>query len=78
MHEPAVQQAMLAAVRKSGPAKRVTCHTMQHSFATHLLEHGYDIRTVPELPGHKDARTPQIYAHVMQRSGIGVKSPLDG
>ena len=69
---------MLVAVRESGQAKRVTCHTMWHSFATDLLEHGYDIRTVPELPGHKVASMPQIYAHVMQKPGIGVKSALDG
>jgi len=58
-------------------AKRVTCHTLRHSFATHLLESGYDIRTVQELLGHKNVETTMIYTHVMQKPGIGVRSPLD-
>ncbi|HTX22627.1 MAG TPA: integron integrase [Candidatus Aquilonibacter sp.] len=77
VHENAVQKAMQAAVSRCGLAKRATCHTLRHSFATHLLENGYDIRTVQDLLGHKDVTTTQIYTHVMQRPGIGVRSPLD-
>jgi site-specific recombinase XerD len=61
----------------SGLAKRVTTHTFRHSFATHLLEDGYDIRTVQELLGHEDVRTTMIYTHVLNRGGLGVHSPLD-
>ena len=58
--------------------KRASCHTFGHAFATHLVEDGYDLRTVQELLGHKDVRTTLIYAHVLNRGGRGVRSPLDG
>ncbi|MEZ0395120.1 MAG: tyrosine-type recombinase/integrase, partial [Anaerolineales bacterium] len=73
----ALQRAIKAAVRQSGLTKRVTAHTFRHSFATHLLQAGYDIRTVQELLGHKDVRTTMIYTHVLQRGGLAVRSPLD-
>jgi integron integrase len=77
LDETALQRAVKQAAQKAGLRKRVSCHTFRHSFATHLLQNGYDIRTVQELLGHKDVRTTMIYTHVLQRGGLAVKSPLD-
>ena len=76
--ETAIQRAMKQAVRRAGVIKPASCHTLRHSFATHLLESGTDLRTLQDLLGHKDVTTTQIYTHVMQKPGIGVRSPLDG
>jgi integron integrase len=78
LHESVVQKAIRAAVLRADIGKRVTAHTFRHSFATHLLQNGYDIRTVQELLGHESVRTTQIYTHVLNRGGLGVLSPLDG
>ncbi len=78
LHESGIQRAVKEAVRRAGLTKPASCHTFRHSFATHLLEAGYDIRTVQELLGHKDVKTTMVYTHVLNRGGKGVRSPIDG
>ena len=75
--EDSVQKAMKQAIQRAGISKNGSCHTLRHSFATHLLEDGYDIRTVQELLGHKDVKTTMIYTHVLQKGARAIKSPLD-
>jgi integron integrase len=77
LHQSVLQRAVTEAARRANVTQRVGCHTFRHSFATHLLESGYDIRTVQELLGHRDVSTTMLYTHVLNRGGLGVRSPLD-
>ena len=77
MYENYLIRGVKQAAHAAGIFKHVSCHTLRHSFATHLLENGYDIRTVQELLGHASVETTMIYTHVMNKGGRGVRSPLD-
>jgi integron integrase len=77
LHGSVLQRAVRRAVQEASLTKPASCHTLRHSFATHLLEDGYDIRTIQELLGHKDVSTTMVYTHVINRGGLGVRSPLD-
>ena len=76
-HETILQRAVKEAARAAGLVKHIGCHTFRYSFATHLLEAGYDIRTIQELLGHKDVNTTMIYTHGLNKAGRGVRSPVD-
>ena len=77
LYDTVIQKAVKQAIRNAGIVKPASCHTFRHSFATHLLESGYDIRTIQELLGHKNLETTMIYTHVVKQGGMGVISPAD-
>ena len=76
-NDTVIQKAVKQAIRDAGIIKQASCHTFRHSFATHLLESGYDIRTIQELPGHRNVETTMIFTHVVKQGGKGVRSPAD-